>query len=448
MGERREVARAAERAVLADDRGDAGVEHRRRRSARSTGRTPVWPVASVCSRSSIIARTTSRSTSAPVPAACERIRRALQLGARARWGCGVVASAPKPVEIAVGGDARQRPARRPALAAAATAVSASSVEHDLGVRRGRRRRRRPRVSGGGPTRTGFGMPSSKPLHGSVSAVPSGLVSGIPDIVSCGGGGGADDRREGAGGDPGGRRPARAREPPDPAGGRDGRERARPGTLDRLPAAGRARGRGPGRPPARGAGVRAGGRRLRTRLGVPAQRSARAALPTPARGRGGQDAGNGSPRGAARGRDALPAQGAAAPPGDPRHGRRGTAAGPADRDRTVDARAPAGRAGARSLPLDGELRGPHRRGSRLARRPARRPRRRASEGLGRGGRARHRRAGVGGGCRLRPPRPAGRGHRGHLPEPAGTRRGNGPRWRPSVRRAADRLTRRLSGHAPS
>ncbi len=61
-------------------------------------RTPVCPVASVDSRSSIIARTTSRSTSGPDPAACERISERCR---SARWAGGMclVASAPKPVEM-------------------------------------------------------------------------------------------------------------------------------------------------------------------------------------------------------------------------------------------------------------------------------------------------------------------------------------------------------------
>ena len=71
--QRGEVAGAAERAVLVHDRRDPGVEHRGVGWAVSS-RTPVRPVASVESRSSISARTTSRSTSGPDPAACERIR--------------------------------------------------------------------------------------------------------------------------------------------------------------------------------------------------------------------------------------------------------------------------------------------------------------------------------------------------------------------------------------
>ena len=45
------------------------------RSATS-GRTPVRPEVSVCRRSSISALVVSSSTSAPVPAACERTREA------------------------------------------------------------------------------------------------------------------------------------------------------------------------------------------------------------------------------------------------------------------------------------------------------------------------------------------------------------------------------------
>jgi hypothetical protein len=64
----------------------------------TTGRTPVWPVASVCSRSSCSARTTSRSTSGPVPEACERMRLACSC-IRRSGAMKVVARAPKPVEM-------------------------------------------------------------------------------------------------------------------------------------------------------------------------------------------------------------------------------------------------------------------------------------------------------------------------------------------------------------
>ena len=60
-------------------------------------RTPVRPVASVESRSSISARTTSRSTSSPDPAACERISPRWS-SSRFETGMCSVASAPNPVE--------------------------------------------------------------------------------------------------------------------------------------------------------------------------------------------------------------------------------------------------------------------------------------------------------------------------------------------------------------
>ena len=59
-------------------------------------RTPVCPVASVERRSSISARTTSRSTSGPEPAACERTSERWSW-ARISAGMCRVASAPKPV---------------------------------------------------------------------------------------------------------------------------------------------------------------------------------------------------------------------------------------------------------------------------------------------------------------------------------------------------------------
>ena len=54
-------------------------------------------MASERARSSIIARTTSRSTGAPMPAACERISECWS-SARRSGGIGVVASEPKPVD--------------------------------------------------------------------------------------------------------------------------------------------------------------------------------------------------------------------------------------------------------------------------------------------------------------------------------------------------------------
>ena len=82
--------------MLVDDGGDAAVEQVGVGAAVS-GRTPVRPVASVESRSSIIALTTSRSTSGPVPAAWLRIRLRWSW-ARLAGGMWRVASAPKPVD--------------------------------------------------------------------------------------------------------------------------------------------------------------------------------------------------------------------------------------------------------------------------------------------------------------------------------------------------------------
>ena len=62
-----------------------------------SSRMPVRPVARVEMRSSMSARTTSRSTSAPEPAACERTSERCSW-ARSSTGMWRVASAPKPVE--------------------------------------------------------------------------------------------------------------------------------------------------------------------------------------------------------------------------------------------------------------------------------------------------------------------------------------------------------------
>ena len=63
----------------------------------TTGRTPVRPEARVRARSSMRARTTSVSTSGPVPAAWERIRERCRAW-RMLGGIDVSASAPNPVE--------------------------------------------------------------------------------------------------------------------------------------------------------------------------------------------------------------------------------------------------------------------------------------------------------------------------------------------------------------
>ena len=65
--------------------------------ARAVGsRTPVRPLASVDRRSSMRARTTSVSTHAPVPAACERMSERCSCP-RMDGSMNLVASAPKPV---------------------------------------------------------------------------------------------------------------------------------------------------------------------------------------------------------------------------------------------------------------------------------------------------------------------------------------------------------------
>ena len=64
----------------------------------TTGRAPVRPLASVFSRSSMRARTTSRSTGAPMPAACERMSDRWSW-TRSSAGMWRLASAPNPVEM-------------------------------------------------------------------------------------------------------------------------------------------------------------------------------------------------------------------------------------------------------------------------------------------------------------------------------------------------------------
>ena len=72
VGQRGQVAGGAERAVLGHPRGDVVVEQVDQ-GLGDDGRTPEWPSASERTRSSIMARTTSRGMGAPMPAACERI---------------------------------------------------------------------------------------------------------------------------------------------------------------------------------------------------------------------------------------------------------------------------------------------------------------------------------------------------------------------------------------
>ena len=63
----------------------------------TTGRAPERPMASERARRNIIARTTSRSTGGPIPAACERIS-ARWSSSRRSGGIQVAASEPNPVD--------------------------------------------------------------------------------------------------------------------------------------------------------------------------------------------------------------------------------------------------------------------------------------------------------------------------------------------------------------
>ena len=108
------------------------------RSASSwavAGRTPVCPVVSVESRSSISPRTTSRSTSGPEPAACERTSERCSW-ARISVGMCRVASAPKPVEMPYAGvgaaasSSTTARARSSAVTASASRETATPVAGD------------------------------------------------------------------------------------------------------------------------------------------------------------------------------------------------------------------------------------------------------------------------------------------------------------------------------
>jgi hypothetical protein len=107
--------------VIPADRNDAI-------SSAVSRRMPVCPVASVESRSSISARTTSRSTSGPDPAACERTSD-FWSWARISVGMCRVARAPKPVEIPYAGvgSAASRSTTSRARSMATNASSASST---------------------------------------------------------------------------------------------------------------------------------------------------------------------------------------------------------------------------------------------------------------------------------------------------------------------------------
>ena len=99
-------------------------------SSASSGRTPVRPVASVDRRSSISPRTTSRSTTGPEPAACDRISDRCSW-ARISVGMCRVASAPKPVEIPYAGvgaaASSSTTARAFSMAARASSVSCTGA---------------------------------------------------------------------------------------------------------------------------------------------------------------------------------------------------------------------------------------------------------------------------------------------------------------------------------
>jgi len=94
--ERREVARAAERPVLVAI-GVIPADSTAAYASAVSRRAPVRPVASVDRRSSMSARTTSRSTSGPDPAAWLRIRLRWS-SVRSGGGMWRPASAPNPVE--------------------------------------------------------------------------------------------------------------------------------------------------------------------------------------------------------------------------------------------------------------------------------------------------------------------------------------------------------------
>ena len=125
-----------------------------------SSRMPVWPVASVESRSSISARTTSRSTSGPEPAACERTSD-LCSWARISVGMCRVASAPNPVEMPYAGvgaaASSSTTARARTIAASASAVSSTAAPS--------RATASTSANETGPTSTLMTMPSSNSRRG-------------------------------------------------------------------------------------------------------------------------------------------------------------------------------------------------------------------------------------------------------------------------------------------
>ena len=98
MGERGEVARAAERAVLVHDRGDAGVEHR----GVGLGGLQAHAGAAGGQRRQPQQHQRADDLALDLGAGARRVRAdqaALQLGARSPAAMCLVASAPKPVEM-------------------------------------------------------------------------------------------------------------------------------------------------------------------------------------------------------------------------------------------------------------------------------------------------------------------------------------------------------------
>ena len=92
------------------------------RSATS-GRAPEHPIANVRARSTIIARTTSRSTGGPIPAAWDRTSARCSC-ARASAGIRTIASEPNPVEIPYAGSSEDaRSATTAALRSIASRAS-------------------------------------------------------------------------------------------------------------------------------------------------------------------------------------------------------------------------------------------------------------------------------------------------------------------------------------
>ena len=357
------------------DRRDAGVEHRRVGGAVS-GRTPVRPVASVESRSSISARTTSRSTSGPEPAACERTRLRCSCARRSDR------------------DVRASPARR----TRSRRRSAARV-----VRRARRSRR-----GCGAIAASASAASTTPAPSRATATTSAGSSGpMPTVTGAGRrvllmtpsqprrhAPRASSRTDDSVSDP---RQARWAAVPAGPGGRAVLQ-----LLSRLarhaaplPAAAIARELGLPRStvyhllavlvrrrlrraPAGGAALRARRRRLRARHRLPAAGAARAAGASGARPAGRRAGPERAPRRAARARGALRGRGARAGPAAAGHRRRRPAARAPDRERARDARGTAAAQVRALFPGRERLRRPARRragvavgaAARAHRRPAR------------------------------------------------------------------------------